>query len=170
MKPWLGITACVALCAALLLSACAVPPQSTAEGSADAEVWRGRLAVRVEPDPPNGQAQAFSAGFELSGNATSGQLTLFTPLGSTAAALSWAPGTATLRNNGEARQFESLDALLRSAVGTELPVAALFAWLHDENMTLEGWSADLSQHASGRITARRLLPAPAAELKLVLEQ
>ena len=97
-------------------------------------------------------------------------MTLFTPLGSTAAALAWAPGTATLRSNGDIRQFESLDALLRNAVGTELPVEALFAWLRNENMTLAGWSADLSQHANGRIAARRLLPAPAAELTLLLDR
>ena len=49
------------------------------------------------------------------------------------------------------------------------PVAALFAWLRGEAMTLTGWSADLSQYASGRITARRLQPAPATELTLLFE-
>ena len=166
MRPWPKIIAWAVLCAAVLLGGCAIHPPSPAA----ADFWRGRLAVRVEPDPPSSGAQAFSAGFELGGNATTGQLTLFTPLGSTAAALAWAPGTATLRSNGDIRQFESLDALLRNAVGTELPVEALFAWLRNENMTLAGWSADLSQHANGRIAARRLLPAPAAELTLLLDR
>jgi outer membrane lipoprotein LolB len=137
---------------------------------AEASVWRGRLAVRVEADPPKAQAQALTAGFELSGNAQAGELTLFTPLGSTAAALSWTSSAAIMRSNGEVRHFESLAALIRSAVGTEVPVAALFTWLHDENITAAGWSADLSQYASGRITARRLQPAPVAELTLLLEK
>jgi outer membrane lipoprotein LolB len=170
VKAWLKFNAWAVLGAVILLGGCAVPPPTQPGNPAEANFWRGRLAVRVEPDPPNSGAQAFSAGFELSGNATAGQLTLFTPLGSTAAALSWAPDAATLRANGDIRHFESLDALLRSAVGTELPVVALFAWLRDENMTMAGWSADLSQHANGRIAARRLLPAPAAELKLLIDQ
>jgi outer membrane lipoprotein LolB len=126
--------------------------------------------VRVEADPPKTGSQALTAGFELNGNVQAGELTLFTPLGTTAATFSWTSGAAIMRSNGDIRHFESLAALIRSAVGTEMPVAALFAWLRDENMTAAGWSADLSQYASGRITARRLLPAPAAELTLLLEK
>jgi len=33
-----------------------------------------------------------------------------------------------------------------------------------------GWSADLSQLESGRLTARRTQPLPAAELRLILER
>ena len=68
------------------------------------------------------------------------------------------------------RYFESLDALIRQAVGTEIPVVALFAWLAGDNMVIAGWSADLSHHADGRIMARRTQPAPLAELRLVLEK
>jgi outer membrane lipoprotein LolB len=106
----------------------------------------------------------------LTGNSQVGELTLYTPLGSTAAALSWSTHTAVMRTHGDVRYFESLDALIKQAVGTDIPVVALFAWLAGDNMNVAGWSADLSQHAKGRITARRTNPAPGAELRLVLEK
>ena len=167
MKPARSVSAYALVCAVLLITACAAP--TPAPRLSNAASWHGRLALRIEPGLPDGAPQAFSAGFELSGNAQSGTLTLLTPLGSTAAAMTWSPGFASLRSNGELRQFESLEALLRSAVGTEVPVTALFAWLRGENMTLAGWSADLTQYASGRITARRQQPAPATELTLLFE-
>jgi outer membrane lipoprotein LolB len=164
-----------AVCAALLLAGlfiagCAVPALSTTSIHPEMSPWRGRLAVRIDADQPQTQAQSFSAEFELSGNAQFGELTLFTPLGTTAATLRWSAQTAALRNNGEVRYFESLNALIKQTLGTEVPVAALFAWLAGDNMEAAGWSADLSQQASGRITARRLQPAPLAELRVVLEK
>ena len=128
------------------------------------------MAVRIESEQPQSQPQAFSAEFELTGNAQAGSLTLFSPLGSTAAALLWTPETAIMRTNDEVRQFNSLDDLIKQAVGTDIPVAALFAWLAGDNRVVAGWSADLAQQANGRITARRFQPAPAAELRLVLEK
>ena len=124
------------------------------------------MAIRIESDQP----QSFSAGFELVGNALVGELTLFTPLGSTAASLSWSSHAAVMRTNGEVRHFESLNALIKQAVGTEIPVAALFGWLAGEGVNASGWSADLSQRANGRITARQTESLPQAELRLVLEQ
>lgn len=161
-----GVGAVCLLAAVFLMAGCAAPTRVGPQDQAELSPWRGRLAVRVESD----QAQSFSAGFELSGTPQAGQLTLYTPLGSTAAALSWTPDTAVMRSQGEARYFTSLERLIEQALGTEIPVTALFAWLAGENMVAAGWSADLSQHATGRITARRTLPAPAAELRLVLDQ
>lgn len=155
------------LLAIVFLTGCAVPPKLSDSGQA---AWHGRLAVRVESTPPQEQPQSFAAGFELSGNAQTGSLMLFTPLGNTVASLSWTAQTATLFSKGELRQFDSLDALIKQTLGTEIPVAALFAWLAGENMQLAGWSADLSQHDKGRISARRSQPQPQAELRLVLDQ
>lgn len=154
----------------LFLTGCALPPRADTSQAAERPLWRGRLAVRVESDPPPSSSQSFSAGFELSGTPLAGELTLYTPLGSTAAALSWSAQTAVMRSNGGARHFASLDALINEALGTEIPVAALFSWLAGEQASAAGWSADLSQHAEGRITARRAEPAPRAELRLVLEK
>ena len=116
------------------------------------------------------QPQSFTAEFELTGSSQTGELILYTPLGTTAATLSWTPLTAVMQTNTEIRTFESLDALIKQAIGTDIPVLALFAWLAGDDKKVAGWRADLSQHADGRITARRIEPAPVAELRLVLEK
>ena len=159
-----------ALIAIFSIAGCAAPTRATDPERAETASWHGRLAVRVEADPPRTPSQSFSTGFELTGNALIGELTLYTPLGSTAASLAWSPQTAILRANGDIRYFESLDSLIKQAVGTEIPVIALFAWLAGDNQVAAGWHADLSQHANGKITARRTEPAPQAELRLVLEK
>jgi len=127
--------------------------------------WRGRLAVRVESEP----VQVISAAFELSGSAPAGALTLFTPLGTTAAALSWTPEGSTLRSNAEVRQFATLGALMRQTLGAELPITALFAWLAGDTAASDGWQVDLSQRPNGRITVRRQSPLPTAEMRVVLD-
>ena len=127
--------------------------------------WRGRLAIRVESEP----VQVFSAAFELSGSAAAGALTLFTPLGTTAAALSWTPEGSTLRSNAEVRQFATLGALMRQTLGAELPITALFAWLAGDTAASDGWQVDLSQRPNGRITVRRQSPLPMAEMRVVLD-
>jgi outer membrane lipoprotein LolB len=127
--------------------------------------WRGRLAIRVESEP----VQVFSAAFELSGSAPAGALTLFTPLGTTAASLNWTPEGSTLRSHAEVRQFATLGALMRQTLGAELPIAALFGWLAGDNAVSSGWQVDLSQRPNGRITVRRQSPLPMAELRVVLD-
>ena len=127
--------------------------------------WRGRLAIRVESEP----VQVFSAAFELSGSAPAGALTLFTPLGTTAAALSWTPEGSTLRSNAEVRQFATLGALMQQTLGAELPITALFAWLAGDTAASNGWQVDLSQRPNGRITVRRQSPLPMAEMRVVLD-
>jgi outer membrane lipoprotein LolB len=59
--------------------------------------------------------------------------------------------------------------LIKQALGSEIPVTALFAWLGGNNMEAAGWSADLSLRASGRIVARRMTPAPPTELLVLLD-
>ena len=169
MRRRLGLIGATLVIATLLVSGCALPQRTPSDGQAEMSIWRGRLAIRIESDATT-KPQAFSAGFELTGNPQTGTLTLFTPLGSTAAALLWSPQTAQMRTHGEMHDFDSLDALIRQAVGTDIPVAALFAWLAGDNRLAAGWRADLSQHAQGRITAQRTHPTPFAELRLILEK
>ncbi len=117
------------------------------------------------------QAQSFSAGFELQGGASEGELKLFTPLGGTLARLNWSPGSAVLQQaDGQQRRFPSLDALVAAATGTAVPVEALFDWLEGKDTAVPGWQADLSQLGRGRLQARRYEPAPTADLRVVLEQ
>ena len=124
------------------------------------------MALRVDSDPP----QSFAAAFELTGAAAAGELVLFTPIGTTLAILTWSPQSALLRSNGEVRSFDSLDALALQATGATIPIASLFDWMAGVATPTDGWQADVTQLANGRITARRTAPLPSAELKLVLDQ
>jgi outer membrane lipoprotein LolB len=155
----------VLLLVVFFVAGCAQQPVSPTSPSQDASYWRGRLALRFDsPDQAS-----FFANFELSGNATSGELNLTSPLGTTVASLRWTPTAALLRSNGDTRQFASLDELATEATGTPIPVAALFQWLRGRETATAGWQADLSQLADGRLTARRTHPEPVAELRLILE-
>jgi outer membrane lipoprotein LolB len=158
-RAWLLAVLCT-----LLLGACAVPPRTPA--APGVQVWTGRLALTVE-----GQAnQSFSAGFELKGAPESGELTLFNPQGGTLAVLAWAPGSATLRANGNTRQFPSLEALAQEVTGAPLPVASLFDWLGGKATAVDGWEADVSSVAEGRLRARRSDPPPPADLRVLFER
>lgn len=156
----------LALALALLgLAGCAQLPRPGPEDAALPR-WSGRLALRVDSQPP----QAVSAAFDLRGSAERGELALLTPLGSTAAVLSWAPGLAVLREQGQPPQgFSSLETLVDHALGAPVPVAALFDWLHGTATSVAGWRVDLSRRAQGRLHARRDSPAPSAELRIVLD-
>ncbi len=154
---------------ALLLAGCATPPSVPAGVQAPAAsqaYWRGRLALRVESAEPT----SYFASFELSGQAQTGELLLSTPLGTTLAQLRWSPQRALLTSEGQTRAFDTLDALAAEATGTAIPIAALFQWLRGQAAAADGWQADLSRLSEGRLVARRTLPAPAAELRLILEQ
>ena len=144
-----------------LLTGCAQPrPMPENLG----RLWVGRLALQVE-----GQAsQSFSASFELSGTAQQGRFEVFTPLGGTLAQLRWGAGHAELITAEQTRQSESLDALLQEALGADIPVAALFSWLEGNPATAQGWQADLSAIAQGRLVAYRFAPQPQATLRIAL--
>ena len=150
------------LCLALLLSACAVPQPPGRTGEA---AWSGRLAVRVDSVPP----QSFSAGFDLRGTPLTGELLLSSPLGNTVATVSWSAEGAQLQQGGQVTRHGNLDALTTELGGTALPVAALFDWLGGRPTESSGWQVDLTRHAEGRVVARRLYPAPSAELRLVFQ-
>lgn len=156
------------LAAAFALAGCAQQPRAAAptERVTPPASWTGRLGLQVESDKP----QSFSAGFELKGNAGTGELVLLSPLGSTLAVLAWSPGNATLTSEGKTQNFPSLEALAQQATGTPLPVAALFDWLAGTNTPVPGWQADLSQVPQGRLSAKRFDPQPAAQLRLVLDR
>jgi outer membrane lipoprotein LolB len=151
------------------VTGCALPP--TAQNSnQELSTWRGRLAVRVVADGADRPAQSVSAGFELTGNAGRGGLTLYTPIGGTAAVLTWSKHDASVMSKSEVRHFPSLNELMDQVLGTSIPVEALFAWLAGTNASANGWIADLTGHADGRITAQRTTPHPPAELRIVLER
>lgn len=146
----------------LTLAGCAT---SRPEAARDPSFWSGRLALTVHSEPP----QSYSAGFELRGGPAAGELQLTSPLGTVLASVHWSAQGAELRQGAQVTRRTSLDELTTDVGGTPLPVAALFGWLQGQAAEADGWSADLSRHADGRVLARRLQPLPTAELRLVFQ-
>ena len=161
----------VSLVAILFVAGCAIGTGATGQKSINSSSWHGRLSVRVaaEAGPADAPWQSFGAAFELQGDAQQGELLLLTPLGSTAAAVRWTPAGAVLAAGGKTKTFQNLEHLMAHLLGTALPVPALFAWLAGDEASAEGWQVDQTLRGEGKITARRLHPAPAAELRLILE-
>lgn len=123
------------------------------------------MALKVKGTPP----QAFAADFDLQGSVQAGSLTFTSPLGNTLAHLQWDRSAAFLHSGGQSQRFDSLDALTRHALGTELPIASLFSWLQGTDIDTPGWQADLHDLPAGRLNARRLTADAPAELKIILE-
>lgn len=158
---------CAGILAPLLIAGCAQTTGATGQNSLKKEVWSGRISLQVQSEP----TQSFSASFELKGQPERGELTLISPLGNVLGVLRWSPGEAVLDSgNGKVQRFASVDELMAQATGASVPVAALFAWLQGEPASASGWSADLSRHKEGRISAKRTQPAPQADLRVVLDQ
>ena len=162
----------VVIGAALALAGCASPNMPTMQAStvlseiqANAPEWQGRLSLRIQSEP----ATSMSAGFLLRGEATHGRLDLYSPLGTTLAALRWSPDNVQLQQGGQLQRFESLDELTEQATGAALPVSALFDWLHGVPSLAPGWQADLSQLPQGLLIAQRITPNPTVHLRIKLD-
>jgi outer membrane lipoprotein LolB len=165
-RNWCQRTVLTALVLSLsMLTACMHAPRTPA-GSAQADIWSGRLSLQVHSEP----VQSFSAGFELKGSPAQGELLLSSPLGNTLLAARWTPLEAVLEESGKIRRFSHIDALIEQSTGAALPVAALFDWLHSKPGQQQGWNADLGQLAQGRISAQRSKPLPRADLRIVLDR
>lgn len=132
--------------------------------------WSGRLSIKVERDP----IQQTSAGFTLVGNASAGQLNLFTPLGGKAAEVIWSRDFATINDGKMGRNFPDLATALYQVTGADIPTSRFFDWLQGkQDKALEasmGWEVDLTRLSDGRMIAIRLQPLPRIELRVVLEQ
>ncbi|MDR2334951.1 MAG: outer membrane lipoprotein LolB [Burkholderiaceae bacterium] len=150
---------------AVLLAGCAQPPLREHAMSGE-DSWSGRLGLQVD----EGADKSFSAGFDLSGNADRGSLTLYNPLGNVMATLRWSPGVASLDSPDQQLESDSLSALIVQLTGNDLPIQALFGWLKGVDVKVTGWEADLSRIDSGRIVATRFSPLPGAVLRIVLSR
>ena len=146
------------------IAGCASPPRATGQNDEKKSFWAGRISLQVQSEPP----QAFFAGFELKGNPTQGELTLNSPLGNSLAVLRWSPQEAVLDSGNQIQRFSTVDELIKKATGAAVPLPALFDWLGGKNTAADGWEADLSQQAEGRISASRTLPQPRSDLRIVL--
>ena len=154
------------LLATFLIAGCAHQTGVSSQPDTQVSAWSGRINLQVQSEP----VQAFFAGFELRGTPAQGELVLNSPLGTSLAVLRWSPGQALLDSGGRIQRFDSIDELVEKATGAAVPLPALFDWLAGKNTALNGWSADLSQQAEGRISASRTLPQPQADLRIVLAQ
>jgi outer membrane lipoprotein LolB len=150
----------------VLMAGCTLPTKDHALIDRNYPVWTGRISLQVRSEP----AQAFYAGFELRGNPDQGELTLNSPLGNNLAVLRWTAQEAVLDSGKKIRRFNSVDELFETMTGAAVPLPALFDWLNGRDTTLNGWSADLSQHAAGKISATRAHPLPRSDLRIVLAQ
>lgn len=147
--------------AAATLVACAQPPRPA---DASPDHWSGRLAVQVEDDA----GQSFSAGFELKGHPSAGELTLINPLGNIIARVEWTPHRAVLVQGQERREAASLQTLVHDLTGSDLPIYALFSWLKGEALQVAGWRTNLDALQQGRLSATREQPLPRTTLRIVL--
>ena len=149
-----------------LIAACATPQRANSLKTIEITAYTGRISLTVQTEP----VQTFAGGFELQGTVAAGELALFTPLGSTVAILRWGPGSAELQSGGQTQLYPSVQAMLERTTGAAIPLEALFAWLRGEAVSAPGWQADLSRQPEGRISAARSEPAPAAQMRIVLER
>ncbi len=153
-----------ALFAIFFIASCAATTGT--KSTIDASTWSGRISLQTDSDPP----QAFFASFELTGQPSRGELSLLSPIGNVLGVVRWSPDGATLQAANEVKRYDSVEALLEHVTGAALPLNALFDWLSGKNASLNGWTADLSRYAEGRIEATRSNPAPMARLRVVLDQ
>lgn len=165
-------------CTIISIAGCATnTPANSPKASKNAsekqtESYAGRLSLVIEPTAGSSdQAQSFSGGFELRGNAEIGELDLLTPLGQIVVRLRWRPDIAVILRGSTRQIFANADDLIRQATGASLSLAQLFAWLDGKSIsaTSTDWQVDLANHANGRIIARRSSPTPAV-LRIALEQ
>ena len=152
------------LCAGIVLSGCSTPNRHPST-NAPLE-WQGRISVQVLGHSPS----SMSANFLLRGNTKNGELNLYSPLGTTIGVLTWTPQQVQLYDGNKQQYFNSLAELTEQTTGAALPIDAIFAWLQGHSNSTEGWQADLSGHAQGRLLAQRSLPAPTAVLRIVLDR
>jgi outer membrane lipoprotein LolB len=145
----------------------------------------GRMALRIDANGTE-PAHAFSAAFDLRGNASAGVLGLSTPLGSQLAQARWAPGEVVLTTLQGTRRFADLDALTRDALGESVPIEAWFDWLRGrpwadapstprppaagDGFEQLGWSVDLARFADGAVSATRTLPLPVVTVRIQLDR
>ena len=153
----------------LVLTGCATPSHpSLSRGTAqqtEQSQWQGRISVQVLGDAP----ASMSASFLLRGDAKNGELDLYSPLGTTLAALQWTPQQVQLIDGGKSNYFNSLAELTEKTTGAALPIDALFGWLQGRNAQAMGWQSDLSDLPQGTLTARRTTPTPEVTLRIKLD-
>jgi len=149
-----------AACAAALAGCATTANVPLANPTAQVGAYRdtidlnGRLAATYEKD---GQPQSINGNFTWTQRPGRVDVALFSPLGQTVAEITVTPGTATLKQSGQAPRVEKdIDTLTAKSLGWTLPVSGLRDWLqgyavdaagkrfaaspaHDSVVTSDGW-------------------------------
>lgn len=151
----------------LLLSGCGLfSNKSKSTELAQQGQWEGRLQLRILQDKP----EQFSFTFDLQGTAENGELTIYSPLGSTVAVASWTPNSAVLTEGNKQKHFASMEDLTQQLTGAALPLPTLMAWLNRDGPSLDGWQIKAENlPRSRRIFAQRSSPLPKLHLTLLLD-
>ena len=134
--------------------------------------YSGRLSLVIEASAGSSdQQQSFSGSFELRGNAKTGELDLLTPLGQIVMQMRWRPEIAVILRGTQRQIFANADDLIQRATGASLSLSQLFDWLDGQTSAAQNsdWQVDLTNHANGRVVARRTSPTPAV-MRIALEQ
>ena len=128
--------------------------------------WEGRLQLKILQKKP----EQFSANFTLEGTAQQGELTIYSPIGTTVAVASWDAAGATLTEGSQKHAFESMDALTERLTGASLPLPPLMAWLNSDGPAVVGWEIRSENPQAGRrLFAKRMQPLPQLHLTLILD-
>lgn len=128
--------------------------------------WEGRLNLKILSKPP----EQFSANFTLQGTPTLGELTIYTPIGTTLAVASWNAEGAVLEEGSQKQKFASMEALTKHVTGASLPLTSLMSWLNADGENIPGWEIRSENQPGGRrLFAKRVTPLPQLQLTLVLD-
>lgn len=158
-RGWLVVAVC------LWVSGCAAPNKRPPTPGQLSHEWSGRISVQMQSVPP----QQMSASFSLQGLPQSGQLDLYSPIGTALATLQWNPQEAFLQQGNQRERFDSLATLTEQVTGTQIPLSELFDWLNGIATPVAGWQADVSELSNGLLTATRSSPAPRVLLRIKLD-
>jgi outer membrane lipoprotein LolB len=171
------------LVAMLSLASCAVDRSTRQTKVIDGQQsWSGKINITLETTP----TQSFTADFDLFGNAQSGEIQLYSSMGTTLALAKWDEngGELTL-NNKTSQHFDSLQEMTTKLTGVGFPLQSVFSWLKGNELTPPlGWELIVdSKHlgAEGKkapklqttstehLNMQRLSPTPRAQLHLWIE-
>jgi outer membrane lipoprotein LolB len=128
--------------------------------------WEGRLNLKTLTKPP----EQFSANFTLQGTAALGELTIYTPIGTTLAVASWNADGAVLEEGSQKQKFASMETLTKHVTGASLPLTSLMSWLNSDGENIPGWEIRSENQPGGRrLFAKRVSPMPQLQLTLILD-
>ena len=147
---------------ALLCSSIAACTTPTLVQTPSQAIWRGRLALSIEQQPP----ERWQANFVLMGSPAEGELHILSPLGTLLAKATWRPDSAAIQRGSTRTAYADTASMTAALTGADLPLSALFAWLQGQDMQVSGWH--IEHPATHLVIAQRETPLPVLKLRIAL--